>query len=119
MILKDMRGKVPIKNSTQNEATPYLLLNFPTRPIFDLLYAKHRSCALKDQYWAVLNHRNRGNSLEDCGRLCDLSRERVRQIEARFIKLLENHYTTENEANLFTLCVNQKLVESFLNSETP
>ena len=118
MNLKEGRGKVPIRNTTQNEATPYLLVDFPTREEFDALYTKHKSQELKDRYWIILNLRAQGKTLTTAGNPFGLTRERIRQIEARFQRLMEKKYTTQIEANLSMLSSNQNLVELFLKSET-
>jgi hypothetical protein len=117
MNLKDGRGRVPIRNSTKHEATPYLLVSFPTRKEFDVLYAKHTSSELKDKYWQMLTHRSKGHTLDECGKLFGLTRERARQIEARFQRLVGNNFRTQTEANLFTLSRFQQRVALFLDSE--
>jgi len=117
MNLKEGRGRVPIRNTTQHEATPYLLVDFPTRAEFDTLYYRHKSTDLKDRYWQMLNHRSQGYTLAECGNLFGISRERVRQIEARFQRKVGISYTNQLEANLATLSKHQQKVESFLNSE--
>jgi hypothetical protein len=117
MNLREGGGKVPIKNSTQNEATPYLLVDFPTRAEFDVLYSKHSSVDLKDKYWAILKLRSMGNTLDHCGQEYGLTRERVRQIEARFQRLVGKKYRTQTEANLTILSAHRNLLESFLDSE--
>jgi hypothetical protein len=117
MNLKDGRGRVPIRNSTQHEATPYLLVSFPTREEFDLLYSRHKSTDLKDRYWQMLNHRSQGYTLAECGKLFGITRERVRQIEARFQRKVAISYTTQTEANLATLSKHPQRVTLFLDSE--
>lgn len=117
MNLKEGRGKVPVKNSTQNEATPYLMLDFPTREEFNALYSKHKSATLKERYWQMLNYRSQGHTLEESGRLFGLTRERVRQIEARFQRLVGQSYRTQTEAILTMLSAHPIAVESFLDSE--
>ena len=117
MNLKDGRGRVPIRNSTQHEATPYLLVSFPTREEFDVLYSRHKSTELKDRYWQMLNHRSQGYTLEESGQLFGLTRERVRQIEARFQRLVGERYSTQLEANLATLSKHPQRVALFLDSE--
>jgi hypothetical protein len=117
MNLKEGRGRVPIRNTTQHEATPYLLVSFPTREEFDALYAKHSSYNLKERYWQMLNYRSQGHTLEESGRLFGLTRERVRQIEARFQRLVGESYTTQFEANLATLSKHPQRVALFLGSE--
>lgn len=116
--LRDAGGKVPIRNSTQHEATPYLLVDFPTRAEFDQLYAKHKSQDLKNKYWSILCYRAEGWTLERVGKKWGITRERVRQIEARFQRLVGERYTTQLEANLSMLSAHSRLVELFSNSET-
>lgn len=117
MNLKDGRGRVPIRNSTKNEATPYLLVSFPTREEFDVLYSRQKSTELKDRYWQMLNHRSQGYTLAECGKLFGITRERVRQIEARFQRKVAISYSTQTEANLATLSKHPQRVTLFLDSE--
>jgi DNA-binding CsgD family transcriptional regulator len=117
MNLKEGRGRVPIRNTTQHEATPYLLVDFPTRAEFDTLYYRHKSTDLKDRYWQMLNHRSQGYTLAECGKLFGISRERVRQIEARFQRKVGISYTNQLEANLATLSKHPQKVALFLDSE--
>jgi hypothetical protein len=117
MNLREGGGRVPIKNSTQNEATPYLLVDFPTRAEFDVMYSKHSSVDLKDKYWEILTYRSQGHTLAESGQLFGLTRERVRQIEARFQRLVGISYRTQTEASLTILSVQRNLLESFLDSE--
>jgi hypothetical protein len=116
--LKEGRGKVPIRIGTQHEATPYLLVDFPTREEFEVMYSRHKDQGLKDRYWTILQHRSQGKTLQEVGKPFGITRERVRQIEARFQRLVGNKYTTQIEANLSMLCAHPKLVETFLASET-
>lgn len=115
--LKEGLGRVPIKNSTEHEATPYLLVSFPSREEFDVMYSKHKSQELKDKYWSILNSRAQGKTLEESGKPFGLTRERTRQIEARFQRLVGERYSTQLEANLSKLSSLQNLVELFSNSE--
>jgi hypothetical protein len=117
--LKEGRGKVPIINTTKNEATPYLLVDFPTWDVFQQMYSKHKSAELKAKYWDILLARSSGKTLDQSGKPHGITRERVRQIEARFQRLMGERYSTQLEANLSMLSAHPRLVESFLNSETP
>ena len=65
--------------------SPYKLVNFPTKEVFDELMRPSNQ-DLKDKYWNVLRMRADGHSLTDVGKLYGLTRERIRQIEARFLK---------------------------------
>jgi hypothetical protein len=117
MNLREGGGRVPIKNSTQHEATPYLLVDFPTRSEFDVLYSKHKSALLKDRYWGILTYRSQGHSLRECGNKFGLTRERVRQIEARFQRLVGQSFSTQLEAKFAILSAHRSLLESFSSSE--
>lgn len=85
MNLKLAEGKVPIRSKGE---TLYLLVDFPSKEDFYRLYAKHKSKDLKDKYWTILNSRAQGLTLADAGKPFGLTRERVRQIEARFQRLV-------------------------------
>ena len=115
--LKEGRGKVPIRNSTQHEATPYLLVDFPTREEFETMYARHKDQALKDRYWDILQHRSQGKTLEQSGKPFGITRERVRQIEAKFQRKVCEKYWSQTEANLSKICGLLNLVEPSSDSE--
>jgi len=116
MNLKDGGGRVPIRNSTQHEATPYLLVDFPSWEVFQQMYSKHKSAELKAKYWQILKARSSGQTLDQSGKPHGITRERVRQIEARFQRLVGERYSTQLEANLSMLSAHRSLVESFSNS---
>lgn len=116
MNLRDGGGRVPIRNSTQHEATPYLLVDFPSWEVFQQLYSKHKSAELKAKYWQILKARSGGQTLDQSGKPHGITRERVRQIEARFQRLVGERYSTQLEANLSMLSAHRSLVESFSDS---
>jgi len=82
MNLRMCNGKVPVFVGGDS---PYKLVNFPTKEVFDELMRPSNQ-DLKDKYWDVLRMRADGHSLTDVGKLYGLTRERIRQIEARFLK---------------------------------
>ena len=49
----------------------------------------------KQKYFEILSNRAAGKTLSEVGRCYGLSRERVRQIEAKFIRLLHRHLKKE------------------------
>ena len=100
--LKLAGGRVPITNRSMNTNTPILLVAFPSRKVFDSLYTRITKDQ-KDRYWVILNRRKDGSSLEDSGKPYALSRERVRQIEAKFCRLVGEHYWREVSASLSIL----------------
>ena len=64
---------------------PYKLVDFPTREQFDKMY-KSNNKNLRDKYWNVLKMRSQGHTLLETGSVYTLTRERIRQIEAKFLK---------------------------------
>lgn len=109
-------GKVPILNTTQHEATPYLMVDFPTQKEFYDLYAKHKCHELKYKYWTILKRRAEGMTLKEAGKPFGITRERVRQIEARFQRLMGERYTTQLKASIAILSSHRSLVELFSSS---
>jgi hypothetical protein len=109
-------GKVPILNTTQHEATPYLMVDFPTQKEFYDLYAKHKCHELKYKYWTILKRRAEGMTLKESGRPFGITRERVRQIEARFQRLMGEKYTTQLEASISILSAHHNLEGFFSDS---
>ena len=86
MTLKEGRGKVPIWS---DGPTPYILVDFPTREMFDVIYTNHQHTTdLKNRYWDILTARSKGETLESIAQRYSITRERVRQIEAKFIRTL-------------------------------
>lgn len=96
MNLKQSRGKVAIRGRGE---TPYLMVNFPDRELFDKLFGRVND-ALREKYWNIVNNRSLGMTLEDSGKPFALTRERVRQIEAKFIRLVGGAYWTEVDASI-------------------
>ncbi len=89
MNLRMFNGKVPI---WEGGNTPCLLVDFPSREEFDKLYAKKLRGDNLDRYWTILNLRIKGASLTEIGLQYGVTKERVRQIEARFIRLMRESY---------------------------
>jgi hypothetical protein len=100
--LKSAAGRVPITNRSMNTNTPYLLVAFPSKKVFYSLYTRI-SQEQKDRYWVILNRRKDGSSLEEAGKPFSLSRERVRQIEAKFCRLVGENYWRDVSASLSIL----------------
>ena len=90
MNLSSFGGRVPIAGTDPNQ--PIVLVDFPSEQLFNTLYEDiapgYTSDQARRKYWAILNARKNGATLADAGKPYGLSRERVRQIEARFKRLL-------------------------------
>jgi transcriptional regulator of heat shock response len=86
MNLKQGGGLVPLRNNNPSSNAPYLLVEFPNQSVFRELYRKGITDETLSKYWNILQSRLKGSTLDEAGRPYGLSRERVRQIEAKFIR---------------------------------
>ena len=82
MNLSKCKGKVPVFVGGD---APYRLVDFPSREIFDEMFKRNNS-TLREKYWNVLKMRADGHTLKYTGETNILTRERIRQIEAKFLK---------------------------------
>jgi len=92
MQLKECGGRVPLRDTRAD--IPYVLVDFPTREEFNRLWGKGVSAESKSRYWTMLNKRAEGSTLIEAGQLCNVSKERVRQIEAKFLRLMTKQWQT-------------------------
>ena len=102
MNLKDGKGRVPIRNRS-NDHTPWLLVDFPSEQDFRDIYTKHRSDDLIEKYRKILISRAEGKTLAQSGAPFGITRERVRQIEARFQRLVYHRYWQQTDYALSIL----------------
>jgi hypothetical protein len=105
MNLKTAKGKVPIRGKGE---TPFLLIDFPSKEEFMKVYKGHASNT--EMYWDIVNRLSSGMTMVEAGQPYALTRERVRQIEAKFIRLLGQAYWEGIESNLSILSVLSKRV---------
>lgn len=103
MNLRDGKGRVPIRNRSTNDRTPWLLVDFPSKKDFYDIYSKHRSTELIEKYQKILKLRAKGKTLAESGAPFGLTRERVRQIEARFQRLMYHRYYQQIDSALAIL----------------
>lgn len=82
--------------------TPFLLIDFPDRNTFDNLYVRVHGDN-RDKYWQILRSRSEGATLEESGKPFALTKERIRQIEAKFVRLLGLAYWKGIESDLACL----------------
>ena len=96
MNLRLCGGRVPVWVGGDS---PYILVDFPSREAFDALYPKNSWATSRDKYWEVLNLRRNGATLEESGKPFGLTRQGVRQIEAKFIRLMRESYLRSQTAS--------------------
>ena len=82
-------GRVPLPGSLDN---PIRLVDFPTQQEFIGLWGNRITAEAKLKYFEILSARAAGKTLIEVGKPLGLSRERIRQIEAKFIRLLHKWY---------------------------
>ena len=82
-------GKIPIQ--TGNDRHPIMLVDLPDRGLFDSLFRYLRPDG-KDKYWDILTERLSGKTLTEVASSRGVTKERVRQIEAKILRVLSIHY---------------------------
>ena len=90
MNLREANGLVPVR--TADKTNPYKLIPFPKRDEFDLLLGNRIKQDAKDKWWDVLQSRARGATLQEAGQPFSIQRERVRQMEAKFLRLMSSKH---------------------------
>ena len=98
MNLRLAKGKVPIKGRGE---TPFLLIDFPSMEVFKTTYKGHTRNI--EMYWDIVNRLSSGMTMEQAGQPYALTRERVRQIEAKFVRSLGQAYWEGIESDLSVL----------------
>ena len=93
-------GKIPI--NTGNDRHPIMLVDLPDRGLFDSLFT-HLRPEGKDKYWDILNERLSGKTLTEVALTRGVTKERVRQIEARILRVLSAHYREVIASEIVTL----------------
>lgn len=89
MNLRLTGGKIPI--DTGNDRHPIMLVDMPDRGLFDSLF-KHLRPDGKDKYWDILSERLSGKTMKEVASTRGVTKERVRQIEAKILRVLSVHY---------------------------
>jgi hypothetical protein len=105
MNLRLAKGKVPIQGRGE---TPFLLVGFPSIEVFKKIYKGHANNI--EMYWDIVSRLSNGMTMVEAGKPYALTKERVRQIEAKFIRLLGQAYWEGIESNLSILSTLSKRV---------
>lgn len=79
--------------------TPFLMVDFPDRELFNKLFARVHGNN-RDKYWSIVNCLKDGATMQEAGKPFALTRERVRQIEAKFIRLVGGAYWTKVDISI-------------------
>lgn len=82
-------GKVPVQNAGNVDLI--ILVDFPTKEVFSKMYQKYHRQPAIDRHYSILKMRVAGNSLTECGKAFSLTKERIRQIEAKFLRKMQEY----------------------------
>ena len=93
-------GRVPVRTGDKNY--PVVMFLFPSKKKFKSLYRKGTNEDLLEKYWEILSRRIKGYTLVESGEQYGLTRERVRQIEAKFIRLFGDQMLSEQSGSFST-----------------
>ena len=78
-------GRVPVR--TDNPEYPYVMFLFPSKKKFCSLYKPSVRPETLDRYYEILSLRVKGATLVESGKPHGITKQAVRQIEAKFIRL--------------------------------
>ena len=84
--LREGNGRVPIL--TGHPDSPVMLVDFPTQAEFADLYGMRVTAESRERYYGMMLLRSKGVTLSEAGKLAGVTRERVRQVEAKFLRLM-------------------------------
>lgn len=80
-------GRVPVQ--TGDNTTPIKLVDFPSFDEFKALYHGLIKAENIPRYYRLLSARAGGSTLTDAAKAEGISKERARQIEARFLRMMQ------------------------------
>lgn len=99
MNLRDAKGKVPI--STRDPANPYTLVPLPDRERFFDLYRAYTSQTTDEsigRYYEIIMLRASGKTLAESGEPFQITKERVRQIESKFLVIMNRDWRVKTSS---------------------
>jgi len=90
MNLRMHNGRVPLR--TTNPDSPVRLVDFPSKEVFQSLFGNRVTAANLERYYLIMQGRVSGLTLKQLGVTNGLSVERIRQLEAKFLRVLAKYY---------------------------
>ena len=82
-------GKVPVRNTGNVDII--ILVDFPTKEVFSEMYKKYHKQPAIDKHYDILQMRIAGHTYLECGEAFGVSRQRVREIEAKFLRKMQQY----------------------------
>ena len=90
MNLRLHHGRVPIPST--NPDSPIRLVDFPSKEVFNSLVGSRVTAENLERYYKIMHARLAGSTFRQIAISYGLSVERIRQMEAKFIRALAKHY---------------------------
>jgi hypothetical protein len=90
MNLREHNGRVPLR--TNDPDSPIRLVDFPSKEVFTALFGNRVTAAHLERAYLLMQGRLGGMTLRQLANNTGISVERIRQIEAKFLRALTKHY---------------------------
>lgn len=90
MNLRMHNGRVPLR--TTNPDSPIRLVDFPSKEVFNALFGNRVTAANLERYYLIMQGRLSGLTLKQLAITNGISVERIRQLEAKFLRVLAKYY---------------------------
>jgi hypothetical protein len=90
MNLREHNGRVPLR--TNNPDSPIRLVDFPTKAVFKSLFGNRVTAEHLERAYLIMQGRLTGSTLRQLASTTGISVERIRQIEAKFLRALAKYY---------------------------
>lgn len=90
MNLRAHNGRVPLPSN--NPDSPIRLVDFPPKEVFYSLFGNRVTTENLARYYLIMQVRLGGSTLRQIANTTGLSVERIRQIEAKFLRAIARHY---------------------------
>ena len=90
MNLRMHNGRVPLPSN--NPDSPIRLVDFPTKEVFNSLFGKRVTAEHLERYYLIMQGRLSGLTLKQLAITNGISVERIRQLEAKFLRVLAKYY---------------------------
>ena len=94
MNLKDGKGRVPIE--TGSDTHPFVLVSLPSREVFPTLYGYKMTNETADKHYDMIRRRSMGAPLSEVAEAHSVTKEAVRKVETKFMRVMQLHYLKEN-----------------------
>lgn len=90
MNLREHNGRVPLR--TNDPDSPIRLVDFPSKEVFTALFGSRVTAENLERAYLLMQGRLTGSTLRQLANTTGISVERIRQIEAKFLRALAKHY---------------------------